>query len=60
MDPNASRLRIQDIVIKLAVFANDTTFIVNDVESLKRIINVMKQFEKHTPLKAGVSKCGTS
>ena len=49
--------RAQNIEIKLTVHADDTTFLVRDAQSLRRILKIMKKFEVFLSLKINVEKC---
>ena len=46
-----------NIVIKLTSFVDDVTFQVKDVQSLKRIVKLMKGFKLFSSLKMNVEKC---
>ena len=50
--------KISDLVIiKLAAFADDITFFVEDKQSLNRILKLMANFEVFSSLKANIEKC---
>ena len=49
--------KIGDTVIKLAAFAEDTTFFVKDKQSSNRILKLMANFELFSSLKANIEKC---
>ena len=49
--------KFDNIVIKLTSFADDITFLVKDVQSLKRIVKLTKGFELFSSLKMNVEKC---
>ena len=56
-DKSVRGFKIGDLVIKLAAFADDTTFFVKDKQSLKRILKLMANFESLLSLKANIEKC---
>ena len=45
---------IKQIEIKLSAYADDTTFFVKDVQSLQRILNLMKKFREFSSLTISV------
>ena len=56
-DKSIRGFKIGDLVIKLAAFADDTTFFVKDKQSLNRILRLMANFEVFSSLKANIEKC---
>ena len=52
--------RIKHIEIKLSAYANDTTFLVRDSQSLQRILKLMKKFQVFSLLTINVEKCEAS
>ena len=44
-DSSIIGFKLNNIEIKLTAFADDTTFLVKDVQSLRRILNLSKSFE---------------
>ena len=53
-DLSTRGFKFDNIVLKLTSFADDVTFLVKDVQSLKRIV---KGFELFSSLKMNVEKC---
>ena len=49
--------KFNNIEIKLTAFADDTTFLVKDVQSLRRILKLSKNFKIFSSLKSNVEKC---
>ena len=49
--------KFNNIEITLTAFADDTTFLVKDVQSLRRILKLSKTFEIFSSLKFNVEKC---
>ena len=49
--------RFRTVEVKLTAYADDTTFLVRDVHSLKRVLKIMHEFEKYSSLRANVDKC---
>ena len=43
--------------MKLTAFADDTTFLVRDTQSLRRMLNLAKYFQQYSSLKFNVEKC---
>ena len=58
-DRSIRGFKFDNIVIKLTSFVDDVTFLVKDVQSLKRIVKLMKGFELFSSLKMNVEKCIT-
>ena len=52
--------KISNIEIKLTAFADDTTFFVKDVASLRRILKIMTVYSKYSSLRANCEKCEAS
>ena len=50
-------VKSDNTVIKLTSFADDVTFLVKDVQSLKRIVKLMKGFKLFSSLKMNAEKC---
>ena len=49
--------RFKTLEVKLTAYADDTTFLIRDLASLKRVLKIMKEFEKFSSLRANVEKC---
>ena len=49
--------KFNNIEIKLTAFADDTTLLVKDVQSLRRILKLSKSFKIFSSLKSNVEKC---
>ena len=49
--------RFKTVEVKLTAYTEDTTFLVRDLASLKRLLKIMKEFEKFSTLRANVEKC---
>ena len=49
--------KYNDVEIKLTAFADDTTFLVRDIQSLRRMLNLAKYFQPYSSLKFNVEKC---
>ena len=49
--------KFDKIEIKLTFFADDVTFLVKDVSSIRRILKIMKTFGSFSSLKISVEKC---
>ena len=49
--------KIGDIEIRLTAFADDSTFLVRDKQSINRILNIMKTFGTFSSLNASIEKC---
>ena len=45
------------VEIKLTAFVDDTTFLVRDIQSLRRMRNLAKYFQEYSSLKFNVEKC---
>ena len=56
-DSSIKGFKFNNIEIKLTAFADDTTFLVKDVQSLRRILKLSKAFEIFSSLKFNVEKC---
>ena len=56
-DKSIRGFKIGDLVIKLAAFADDTSFFVKDKQSLNRILKLMTNFELFSSLKTNIEKC---
>ena len=56
-DRSIRGFKFDNIVIELSSFADDVTFLVEDIQSLKRIVKLMKDFELFSSLKMNVEKC---
>ena len=52
--------KISNIEIKLTASADDTTFFVKDVASLRRILKIMTVYSKYSSLGANCEKCEAS
>ena len=49
--------KYNDVEIKLTAFAYDTTFLVREIQSLRRLLNLAKYFQQYSSLKFNVEKC---
>ena len=49
--------RFRTVEVKLIAYADDTTFLVRYVHSLKLVLKIMQKFEKYSSLRANVDKC---
>ena len=56
-NPNIKKLKVYDDFYLLTAYADDTTFFVQDIESIKEIMKVFDIFSKYSGLKLNVSKC---
>ena len=56
-DSSIKGFKFNNTEIKLTAFADDTTFLVKDVQSLRRILKLSKTFEIFSSLKFNVEKC---
>ena len=56
-DSSIKGFKFNNIEIKPTAFADDTTFLVKDVQSLRRILKLSKTFEIFSSLKFNVEKC---
>ena len=56
-DSSIKGFKFNNIEITLTAFADDTTFLVKDVQSLRRILKLSKTFEIFSSLKFNVEKC---
>ena len=45
------------VEIKLTAFADDTTFVVRDIQSLRRMLNLAKYFQECSSFKFNVENC---
>ena len=59
-DPSIKDFWIKQIEIKLSAYVDNTTFFVRDVQSLQRILNLMKKFREFSSLTISVEKCDAS
>ena len=49
--------KYNEVEIKLTAFADDTTFLVTGIQSLRRMLNSAKYFQQYSSLKFNVEKC---
>ena len=56
-DSSIKGFRIKQIEIKLSAYSDDTTFFVKDAQSLRRILNLTKKFQKFSSLIINIEKC---
>ena len=56
-DASVRGFKFDKVEIKLTSFADDVTFLVKDVSSIKRILKIMKTFGTFSSLKISVEKC---
>ena len=56
-DKTVKGFRFGTVEVKLTAYADDTTFLVRDVQSLKRVLKITHKFENSSSLKANVDKC---
>ena len=56
-DKKIKGFRFGTVEVKLIAYADDTTFLVRDVHSLKRVLKIMHKFEKYSSLTENVDKC---
>ena len=57
-DKKIKGFRFRNIAVQLTAYADDTTFLVRDVHSLKRMLKIMKEFEEYSSLRVNVSHVG--
>ena len=56
-DKTIKGFRFRTVEVKLTAYADNTTFLVRDVHSLKHVLKIMHKFEKYSSLRANVDKC---
>ena len=56
-DTSIRGFKYNGIEIKLTPFADDTTFLVRDTQSLRRMLNLAKYFQDYSSLMVNVEKC---
>ena len=56
-DSSIKGFRIKQFEIKLTAYADDTTFLVKDAQSLRKILKLLKKFEEFSSLRINVEKC---
>ena len=56
-DTSIRGFKYNGVEIKLTAFADDTTFLVRDTQSLRRMLNLAKYFQEYSSLKFNVEKC---
>ena len=56
-DTSIRDFKYNGVEIKLTAFADDTTFLVRDTQSLRRMLNLAKYFQEYSSLKFNVEKC---
>ena len=56
-DASVHGFKFDEIEIKFTSFADDVTFLVKDVSSIKRILKILKTFGTFSSLKISVEKC---
>ena len=56
-DTSIRGFKYNGVEIKLTAFADDTTFLVRDTQSLRRMLNLAKFFQEYSSLKFNVEKC---
>ena len=56
-DTSIRGFKYNDIEIKLTAFADNTTFLVRDTQSLRRMLNLAKYFQEYSSVKFNVEKC---
>ena len=56
-DTSIRGFKYNGIEIKLTAFADDTTFLVRDTQSLRRMLNLAKYFQEYSSLKFNAEKC---
>ena len=56
-DTSIRGFKYNGIDIKLMAFADDTTCLVRDTQSLRRMLNLAKYFQEYSSLKFNVEKC---
>ena len=56
-DTSIRGFRYNGMEKKLMAFADDTTFLVRDTQSLRRMLNLAKYFQEYSSLKFNVKKC---
>ena len=56
-DKSIRGLKFGKFEIKLALFADDVTFLVKDTQSLRKILKLIKKYGKFPSLKMNMGKC---
>ena len=56
-DKATKDFRFITVEVKLTAYADDSTFLVRDMHSLKQVLKIMHEFEKYSSSRTNVDKC---